>query len=386
MKVDVRDDEIFDALTPVALEQYLRNSRWTEQKHIPGEVSIWSYDSGDGQKHRVWLPLDRGLSDYAQSVNRLVRVLADVENRSQLQLIEDLETVAIGDVIRFKSFDRLNKFSSSLSLNDGLSFVQQVQEMTSAAATSVIEKREILSRRRPNKAIEYMNSVRLGQTERGSFLVKLISPLSPVEYTQLHFPDIPTEDEPPFERQVVVNLMSSLSSLQAVASEALTKGRFYFEAFQELVPRGVSANLCEAVTNMTDGRAQFRPLEVSVTWSYAIAPPEQPLTQHIEFPTEIMPYISRAAELFREMNPESVILRGYVTGLRRGKDEPVGHVTIVTLLGSRQRGIRVDMTSEAYNIAIQAHEEDLEVSCEGSLEKQGNLFVLRDPTNFHIVR
>jgi len=385
MRVDILDEEVFNSVSPAALEKYLANSQWELVKLISGEVSIWSASSKDGHKHRVWLPLDQELSDYAASVGRLVRTIAEVEDKSQLQIVEDLETIAIGDIVRYKSYDQLNRSSSSLPLSEGLSLVRQAQDITTAAACTTVEKRPIISNRRPKEVVNYLSDLRLGQTERGSFSVKLISPLPSSNYKQLDL-DSQTLQEVPFERQVVVTLMRSLSALQVVASEAHEKGRFYFEAFEELISQGVSANLCEAVTNTMDGRPRVRPLEVSVTWSYAITPPVIDLPSKVVFTIDILQYIARAANLFREHNPEQAIIRGYVTVLRRGKDEPTGTVTVLSVIEGRQRAVRITLTADNYNSAIQAHEGDFEVSCEGVLQRQGNLYFLDQPSNFHFIR
>ena len=383
MKVEILDYQIFDTLDPTDVEKYLSGNNWQELRRISGEVSIWETSAQSGKRHRLWLPQDRELGDFAASMGRVIKAIALAENRSQLQVLEDLETVTIGDIIRVGSQDEFNRASGSLPLNDGILLIKQAQGMASASACSVVEKREVHPSRRPNRVIEYMKNIRLGQTERGSYLIKLISPISPPETKQIPLPTISTVDQVPFERQVVINLMKSLDALQMIAQETHRRGRFYFKPFQEIVSEGVSANLCESVASESE-RERYRSVEVSVTWSYVVDSPTERF-KDIRFPTYVMPYIAEAARQFREQNPEEITLRGYVTSLRRSEMGEPGTVTVVGIVDEHPHSVRTTLIGETYDTAIHAHENGLEVCVDGRLTRKGNLYILEDPMNFHIV-
>lgn len=387
MKVDILDEAVFNSLSSRELENYLSHTHWKRLKIVSGDVAIWQYTT-DTQKHRVWVPLNPTLADYAESMSRAIKAIAAVETRSQLHILDDLETTGVGDIIRVKTIDVLNRESNSLLFHEGLSLLRQAHDMASAAAVSAVEKREVLSRRRPNKAIEYLKELRMGQTERGSFIVKLISPVHPIvnPQMQIEFDNLPPVEEIPFERQVVINLLRGLHALNRITREMSETGRFHIEAFQEAIQEGVSANLCEAVANVSDDDVPPRPLEVSIAWSYALPMPELNIPNTVEFSTEAMPYIARAAQVFRARNPEDTIIRGYVTVLRRDHAAEAGVITVACLIEGKLRSVRITLVGALYTIAVQAHDHELEVSCEGRLVKQGNLFTLEDPVNFHIIR
>jgi hypothetical protein len=384
MKVEILDDEVFDGLNPSDIEKYLAHTNWREFKHAQSGISVWDFADDSGKKYRVWLPVDRNLGDFAIGVGRLIKTLATVEDRSQLQLLEDLETVANGDIVRVSSEDRLNKTSSSLLLHEGMLLIKQAQDLTSAAACAAVEKREVFPHRRPNVVIDYLKKVRIGQTERGSYTLKLISPITSPIYKQLSLPDMPPSEDTPFERQVIIHLLKGLDALQRVSQETLKRGRFYFEAFQEVVSEGVSANLCEAIA-LADDNERYRPIEVSVTWSYALTRPTGNF-RDISFSTPVIPYIAEAAQQFREKNPEDIILRGYVTALRRRKIGDPNVVTVVGLVDEGPRSIRITLSEDAYSSALHAHENDYEISVNGRLVRQGNFLILETPTNFHIIQ
>ncbi|MDM8551414.1 hypothetical protein QUF72_15115 [Desulfobacterales bacterium HSG2] len=380
MKVDILENRIFDTLNPKELERYLSNNRWKELKRVPGEVSIWDNNSERGKKFRIWLPLDNNLGDFAVSMKKVVRTLSLSENRSQLEILEDFNTITIGDVIRVKSEDIFNRTDSTLQLDDGIRLIQKAGDMLSAAACAAVETKTVFPSRKPGKVSEFMKNIRLGQTERDGYVVKLISPIVS-QSEQLNFPDFPSES--PFGRLATEKLMQSLSSLRDVALNTRKRGRFYFEPFQEIVSEGVSANLCDAVTD-ADDKSRYRPLGVSVSWSYI--PLRKKVCDRVDFPTDIMPYIGKAARLFREKNPEEFFLEGYVTRLHREEKHGNGIITVVCIADGKKRRVRIKLNKNDYNEAVEAHRNGFEIRCRGELIKEGNSFRLDNPFNFKVIQ
>jgi len=381
MRVDILDNDLFSSLAPSEVERYLTAAQWREVHREEETVSIWEHSDVSNGKYRVWLPLNAEFADYGTAVGRLIKTLALAEDRSQLQILEDLNTVAVGDVIRASTWDELDRTSSTIPIVDGLFLLRRVYGMARSAASATVEKKPVFPSRSSNQVVEYLQHLRLGQTERGSYLVKLISPIPPPK----PLVDRLFADEP-FGRQVVISLVKSLTALQRTAGDAYRRGRFVFEPFQESVPEGVSANLCEAVAGTDEEESHFRPLEISISWSYALAAPTDAITRTIPFGTNLMPYIAEAARKFRELNPQIIALRGYVTVLHRDPGGPPGDIRIVGPVDGKTRSVRVTLEKPDYDIAIAAHQNQFEIACEGTLAKEGPYYVLHEPRNFRISR
>lgn len=384
MKIDVLDHGIFNTIDPRDIQKYLAISGWTNVRHEQGDsVSIWAI-TVDRNIQYAWVPLNKKHGDFSENIRRLIQTIALVENRSQLEVIEDFSTIGLGDVIRLHSYDRNDRSSNSLPFDDGFLLIKKGKEMLSAAAQSTLEKRAVHPSKRPSSVTNYLRDVRLAQTEQGSFIVKLISPISIFSKNQMSFEDMGFHI--PFERKVVVTLLNGLSYLKTVADETFKRGKFYIEPFQEVVEEGVSANLCEAVTDADNERQKYQPLRLSVSWSYAIEEASKDnVPNQIEFSPSVLPYIERAGELLREKNPEKVILYGYVIALKRESIIELGKITIVTTIDRRQKNIHVQLDREAYSAAVQAHDDALQISVEGELIKKGRFTYLEKPRNFQII-
>src|SRR5205085_1574396 len=97
-----------------------------------------------------------------------------------------------------------------------------------AAACATTEARAVWHTRKPAQAVEYVRRVRIGQTERGSYVVTVVSRVSPrlnVLNEELF------ESAEPFERRAMQTLAGSLVHLDQAAERAALSGEF--AAFDE---------------------------------------------------------------------------------------------------------------------------------------------------------
>ena len=60
---------------------------------------------------------------------RLVKTVSKAEKRSQLEVLEDLDTLAVGDVVRIRSSDSLHPTSSTIPMDDGFSLFEQAKDL-----------------------------------------------------------------------------------------------------------------------------------------------------------------------------------------------------------------------------------------------------------------
>lgn len=373
MKVEILDAEAFSGLDPEIVQRYLRSNGWSEEERSENGFSIWQTADRD-RLARVWLPLDKEFIDFEEGIQRLVREFASFEEKSQLEVLEDLNTIALGDIIRLTTFDLTNRASTSIPILDGVALVEKAKRIATAAALTVDEKKPVHSTYRPPTVAEYLDKVRLGQTERGSYRIKLISPL-PIQ------PSLLEDQVAPFERRVVTTLMDSLDALKIVSKEALRKGRYRFESFREAVEQGVSANLCEALTDQRSTQPQ-RPIQISVSWSDVVKAPKTSAGT-IEFDSNVLYFVEQAGKDFREHHPERVVLRGLVGALKkdsRKRGIRARSIVVVGLIEDRFRSVHIELGDrDAYDRAIDAHKAEKEVLFSGILVRKGTYFKLNQP-------
>lgn len=378
MRAAIHDIQMLRAIRPLDLMAYLRASGWRLSEESP-KAAFWEKAAEAGRSFEVLAPRSSDFADFAARIGELLNTLEVAENRSQLEIFSDLVT-ANADVIRVRTHARDGEDDGSLSLEDGVMLYERVREMVLAAACATIRKSAVFTKRKPEKAMSYLRKVRLGQTERGSYVFTLISPVNPsLRITDSLF-TITTEE--PFERQVVETLANALSATRFAAERSTTSGDM--RPFREAINSGVSANLFEAISGLSEGSGD-QSVEVSFSWARSRTLVSQ-VPDRIGLSQDIIPVIREAARVFRATVPqEDFELQGVVVQLRREEGEQTGRIIIVGDVEERMRRVSVVLPSAQYHEAIRAHDEGIPVICYGELERDGRSFALNNPRDFALM-
>lgn len=178
MKVDILDLDVFGSLKPENIASYLRGQNWTRHGTAgpDDDIEIWDRRAKK-EVFRVRIPQNRSFVDFDESLGLAVKTIANASGRSQLEILNDLETVGIGDVVRLSTHDPRNPSSTTIPLIVGVDLFERARKLASAAALAAESPKPVYSTYRSKTVSNYLDTVRLGQTEQGSYRIKLISPL-----------------------------------------------------------------------------------------------------------------------------------------------------------------------------------------------------------------
>lgn len=371
MNVDIRDVEAVQAIRPVDAAFYLRAGGWTPQEQQTGRGSIW-LRTVQNEEFEALLPMDHQIRDYALRMGDLLRVLAAAEKRSQWQVYSDLLTIT-SDVTRIRISDP-ELTDGTLPIEEHAQIAQKTRDLVMAAACAATERRAVWHTKKPNQATEHVRRVRIGQSERGSYIVTVISRITPLLHTQ---GEELFETEPPYERQVTRTLADSLFALDRAAERAALTQQM--ASFDDAVAQGVNANLCDAVVGLWGGDEVQRNLEFSFSWSPA-RPVAAEAVRRVAFSSDRIPVIREAARLMREKAPLTDFeLRGAVVKLDRPEGAPTGRVTIARYGDEGPRRVTLELSDPLYHIAVEAHDQGRTLRALGTLAKEGARYSLQTP-------
>lgn len=380
MRAAVQDKETLSTLKPIEMMAYLRANGWQQAADRAGKGSLWVLQGRSGTEFDVSLPARRELGDYTLRMAEVLETLADAEQRSQLDVLRDVQTTT-ADLIRVRAPSG-NAENGTLPFNEAVTFVERSRDMMLAAACAAISKRPVYAKRKAQQAMDYLHQIRMGQTERGSFVLTILSPVTP-ELRPAQDTLLPIEPELPFERQVTRTLIGSLAALDEAAREAAVQGDM--TPFQRAVERGVSANLCDAVVGLA-GISPSDGLDIQISWSRT-RPIDTQTVGRVLLTSDTMPLIEEAARRFRETAPsDDAEIVGNVTALARDEKATDGDVTIRGIVEGEIRSVKVTLGEDDYRQAVQGHRDRQVVTCIGDLAKEGRGYRLRNPRNFTIDR
>lgn len=371
------------AVKPLDVAAYLRLHGWAEQRIVRDAYSLWTRSIAERGEFEAMLPLDRGFSDFGRRVRELVETLEIVEQRSLPHIIEDL-TTPNADIIRARLAPDAN-FDGTLPLDDGATVFQQVRELVLAAACAAVARKPVFAKRKPDQAMRYLREqARIGQTGRGSYVITVLSPVSPALRDKGQLSLLPGLEEEPFPRKVVRLLAEALAATVDGARLAASSGEL--DPFASAVSRGVSANLCEAILGLNHGSGD-RGVEFSFSWAPTRGAPPNVRNVYRLTP-DAMPYLEEASRAFRRAPElEGVDVIGFVHKLQRNDEDERrrSEVTIVGTADGEPRSVVATLEDDLETLAIRAYEELLKIACVGELVRDGRSYRLRNPREVRIV-
>lgn len=366
------DRDTLESIRVADLTDYLTASGWTTLREKPGRASLWAREEA---RQDLLIPLDRSLGDYLSRIFDALEGLARVERRSFATIIEDVRSRS-EDVFRTRVVGSETE-DGTLPLHRGKEVIAKTEALLEAAASAAVIRQAAFAHV-PDAAKQFLRNARLGQTERGSFIVTVRSRLPELPL----LPD--AQRELSFEREVMTTLLSGLAAARRVAAAQPNDVEAYLK---DAVAAGTSANLCSAVYSLGNSPHVSR-LEFGVKWATG-----RPLPGNL--PSSVVierPYIANmrhAAKHLRTKKPqEQFRLRGHVRRLER--EDPtvwseLGMINVLANVDGVATLVRVRLGEADYTEALHAHERGQEVSCVGVLRQAGDQYFLEEPRNFRAI-
>ncbi|MBW9389618.1 hypothetical protein [Enterobacter sp. EC_62] len=228
----------------------------------------------------------------------------------------------------------------------------------------------------PTIVSEYFDGLKLSQTEIGSYVLKVESPIC--------FTNSDQEDycSKPFGRSVSERVIDSVSKLGQAVN--LFKDNNNFMYFEEIIRHGVNASLCSAIIGLS-GSNHTRSIEISVQPS-PYADTENLRSKAIKICATDIPFIKRAKGYYlNQYTIPNYILIGKVIKLARENDIGNGIATIIEQKNQRnikRRTVECLLDEGLYNQAIEAHSKSLRLHLKGVLVVSGRKSYLTNPRIF----
>ena len=362
MEVGIRDADALRAVTPAALSAYARAAGWSAQGRYRVHSDVYV---GEG-KPEIIIPRTERLGDYASIVGAMIETFAQVAEQDELTVYRSLVT-ADRDVVRVRVGE---SDDGSVALNAAAELIGGARDMLLSAACSLGDRRSVYRAGANREAAELVERTRLGQTDQGSFVVTLLTPVVPPP-VQMLLPD-PDDLNAPIQRRMTRRLVEALNATHEMVERTAAGEE---GAFGDTATNGVSANLCEAVVRIVE---PFSTLDIGVSW--ARTRPMSVPEALVRFGRADAAILQEAARSFRECAPQpDVRLHGFVRALKRDQADVEGTIRLVADVDGRQRSIVAVLEREDYQRAVQAHHDKAMVVLTGDLDRVGQRWQLRNP-------
>ncbi|MGH3601131.1 MAG: hypothetical protein ACRDQH_12815 [Pseudonocardiaceae bacterium] len=357
-------------IDPAGIAAYLQASGWSEAGSY-GRAAIWTRLI-DGAEAEVLVPVSAELRDYPARLAELVGALSTVHQRPVSDVLQDLRSARL-DVQYIRMMP--DGPSGSTPLHEGYLAVKGVHDLFLAAATSAVssERPTVLPSQKPPQARGFVDQVRLGQTSRGSYVLRVETPL-PLEFFEQPVPS----------REVLLHLYQATSAAHEAAARSSQNDDP--TPFIERVGDGVSANLCDALVDIGGQRQS----SFDIRFDWAPVSPVQLKTPAVRFDRPVIAALKAGAKFLRKLPvAETATVTGRVVDLHRTPMDRLGRVQVeggVDEAGQRHEGrVTMRLAPRDYDIAVSAHRDQSPLRVVGELRHTGRQFEISRVSSVEII-
>lgn len=371
MNVSSQYEEVTRELRPRNIAMYLRSNGWKKASEKEGKYSVWIEDSAD--ENEVIVPSRPDFADYPLRVSQLLNGVAKKEKRDYLSVLNDIFSHS-ADVVSIAVSPK-GSSSGTIPLGDGVNLITKVRDLFLAAACTTIDPRSSYLSRKPPKANDYVDRLKLGQTARGSYVVNVVSPIAPAVGEAI---------EDPFERKVNTKLASALRHLLLTTDNYVETGDN--SSLTRSISDGINSNLCESVVGLAGGAEDPIDVKVDFKWS-GTRPIPTAVPSSFVIPKDAIPTIFEIGRYFRETSPrENFQLEGVFVSAERRDENELGTLKAIGIVDETTKIVRVvDLPKGLYDIGLDAHKNFKRIRCSGTLAKDGRTYKLSNVSRIRVL-
>jgi hypothetical protein len=358
------------------LRAYLLSKGWKIRPFKrPQAIYFEGPPADDGSPLILLIPASEQLRDYPLRIDEILNTLSILERRPQAEVVRNIITPT-SDILHLR-LESPETRTGTMELGFVESFFSGMKDLLVFAACGQFEPKSFYPRAL-KQAVQFADRCRYRPAPLGSFRVDVEAPLTlPANAIQIELGDYPVE------RLVLTSLMQGLGELQTAIDEGQTS------SFLERLPRGISANLCEAILGMRPDSSEVS-WEVSVSWSPAWPVDLASLPRSVRFQDRSFEQIDAIGRALRAGNkPRQGLLEGKVIRLS-GRD-PIygGSGPLSILLAVETPGappsVEIVLNPEQYRQAGEAHLRGQRIAVRGLLDRSGRRWHLLEISDFRML-
>lgn len=378
---EIIDDNLLDMLGGKRLRQYLSTTGWERVNEIDAPYSL--FRRNDSQSAELMVPEDRSYADFRARLWDVIRGIAEFEERPASTVLNDL-LLPPSDVIRYQRQGQ-DARNGTMPFEDGIEFLTNCENALRSVARSTESPKPYFPSLSTTDTERFIEGCRLGQTERGSYVVSVVCPINalPSEPEDSQTTMFPEYVDRTFTRRATTTLMRSAENIVQNINDGSIE-RIITPQRGDIV---VSGNLCESLAKMLLP-SSIDAVSIQTRWACEAAKPSG-IAETVEFQQWHRPVLEDISEKLR---PEQTPLRspfiGRVSKLRgEANDQGLmeGDVVISFEHGGKVENARMDLNPGQYRKALQAHGNNGYVRVEGDLQERERVHLIEPVRSFRVV-
>jgi len=360
---------------PALILNLLRRFEWvliSGSSEDPYEV--WRNDLVSANE--ILLPTDPRKADYQQLLRRAYRTLA-YEHGAEIDRAANsisLQRRSLLDVTRWSKETSLATGMIQWDAGQALHVVARTSLAVAAKATH--KPRRYYGNSSAYISKKFIDATLMGQTEPGSYIVTAYSPSGERFFVSRSNEEASASKLVDVESKTGAEIIDKLDDIVRSVRGKLDEYRSdpRTTIFEEIAVTGFSYEIAHALAALSENGDGV----VRITRANARTGNE--ISNDYEFTSTESPVLERVSESLRQTaEPEAVTLVGEVTLLEHISNVDTHTVRLHVANQARLRTVRMNLTSDQYQAALEAHRSDSPLQVRGMVERQGKYNWLRDP-------
>jgi hypothetical protein len=354
-----------------AVRAYLRSNGYIYREHWGKYLDRYSRKARS-REDNVLIPTEIGISDYERRLAEALETLARQLERPFSTLLRDVVNSGY-EVVRIRVNE--GEEESTVAYDTTIDLLRGGFALIDASAVLAVaqERLPIIRGRRPDVVRRYLDEVRVGQTEVGSFVLTLLMPVG-VNSAGL---DLPASISDGFGTRVSETFSGSLKAAEeAVRAERIQSNR-------ALIERGVTANFSRGIARIIQSAG-------GVSISLAQLGAGQGISKRVQSRFSPNDY-ARLCDIEERLTPrgdsEPFTVTGTVTEFHEPRGKSNGSIVVNCLVHGEMRQVRMKFERPDRAAVVQAIESKAHVFLEvdGDLTSKGGHLHLERAGDFRTV-
>lgn len=335
---------------------------------------------GMGESARVdslILPLNQRMADYEELLSDLISRLDQLALRGNEAVRDILERLILPRKDEYKFRKETRAQGGTIPWTAGEDLFAAARGILVAGAKARVSPEAYFGNRNSGFAKRYMESVLMGQTQVGSYVVTAFAPASEVFSVSESTGKQVAAPTGSFTGRDVTNMV--LGGLEA-SHEAVH--HFHetgsMSGFKEGVKDGVSRELVTALKKLTT-HAEAADVTVEVATESTLLGSTGPITKVFEFTAKDYSVLEKAAARLASSDEiRRVSVTGWLSLVARPKRGEAGLVRMKVLKGTSAKTLQIRLPEDQFETAASAIAADRAVTVSGRQEKEKNRHWLYD--------
>jgi len=354
--------EVLGQVEPSKVAAYLEEKSFELINHSNGVMLFESVDGGV-----VLLPESKDFIDYPRKVYSILSMFS--EGKTTVDDILQQIVFPKSDVLRYSVGTPESKWGQ-LRVQYTYQMLQALHHLVQYTAAGIVSGRQAYTKI-SDHAKAFSSQCRFGQTEFGSYVVKMYCPQSPVGVTYTE------EDDEPYGRIAVRAAIENVSFLSSGLAEDP----------EEPLPPTMNRQVAGAVIRLKPPTHRYIPSKMSVDYTASAAWGRQSVMRQVrerecvsvEFSPLAFAHAQSVKDRFKkEQEFELEKLEGEIIILHKERpqnDSDQSHeITVHVKYGGGRRQLRVKLLPSLYAKALKWHAEDRTVIVSAVVDKRGKVW------------